>query len=452
MIKARMLLVALLALVGGLSIGLLWPRGGPPGAAPERPLYWVAPMDPSYRRDGPGKSPMGMELVPVYATDAEPAPGVRIDPTLTHNFGVRLGRVERAPIDEGLTTLGTVVLAEPLISHVHTRVSGWVEQLVANAQGDPVRRGDVLLELYSPELVRAQDEFLIARVNGNGALLSASLSRLRALGLSQEQIDALARRGEADERIALRAEDEGFVVALNVREGMFIEPGTEIMVLGSVDVVWVLAEIFEHQVPGVAVGQGARMTVDYLPGRVWEGEIEYLYPQLQLPTRTLRVRLSFPNPDGVLRPGMFGKVRIEASPTAPTLVVPVEALIRSGGDRPDRVVVALSGDRYRSRAVRVGRVTSTQAEILAGVAEGERVVLSGQFLIDSESDIDTDLLRMDAPDSDGRAGSMPMDHSGMDHSGMDHSGMDHSGMDHSGTAPGSEDDDAARAPRSGMPR
>jgi Cu(I)/Ag(I) efflux system membrane fusion protein len=340
---------------------------------------------------------MGMDLIPVYADDAGAAgPGVRIDPSLAFSFGVRLAAVERAPLDLSFETLGTVALAEPGVHHVHPRVPGWIERLTVDAEGDPVAAGQVLLELYAPDLVRAQEEFLIAREAGEAGLIDASRARLRALGMGPDQIAALAGRGRAEERIAVRAERDGFVLALNVREGMYVEPETEVMAVGSLDPVWVTAEVFERQVPAVAAGRPAELTVDYLPGRRWRGEVDYVYPQLDAATRTLPVRMVFPNPDGVLRPGMFGRLRLLEVETEPVLQIPAEALIPGVGAARNRVVVALGDDRYRARAVATGRRTADRIEIRAGLREGERVVASGQFLIDSESDVDAELLRMGA--------------------------------------------------------
>lgn len=427
----RWMIAGALGLLLGAGAGWFAADSGTTGVADrsaaggeQAPLYWVAPMDSSYRRDGPGKSPMGMDLIPVYEDDSTDLPGVRVSPTLAHNFGVRLASVTQAPLDLSIDTLGKVALAEPAIEHVHPRVSGWIERLVADTPGDPVRAGQVLLELYSPELVRGQEEFLVAQASGEEGLLEASRARLQALGVSAEQLADLAESGRARPRIALRAGRDGFLLSLGVREGMYVEPRTEVMAIGALDPVWVMAEVFERDVPGVEVGQRAELTLDYLPGERWTGEVDYVYPRLDPVARTLRVRLVLPNPEGLLRPGMFGNVRLFAAETAPTLQIPAEALIHGVGDAPDRVVVALADDRYGSRAVRVGRRTADRVEILAGLREGERVVASGQFLIDSESDVDTDLLRM---------GPAPTQPSGLDRPEDDHSEMDHAQRDHSGT-------------------
>ena len=231
--------VGAVALAAGLVLGWGLSRGhempaaaGAADAGDERePLYWVAPMDPDYRRDGPGRSPMGMDLVPVYEDDGAGA-GVRVSPDVQHNFGVRATPVRRAPLGGAVRTLGSVTLAEPLVEHVHTRTSGWIERLAADVEGDPVAEGDLLLELYSPELVRAQEEFLLAV---EPALRRASRDRLRALGMTRSRIDALRSRGAVSERLELRARRRGFVMDLSVREGMYVEPRTEVLAIAGLD-------------------------------------------------------------------------------------------------------------------------------------------------------------------------------------------------------------------------
>ena len=461
----RTVTIALLELLAGLGLGLvLAPHGAGPGwfgvpgeesaGNAGEPLYWVAPMDPNYRRDGPGKSPMGMDLVPVYAEDARgrrgDADGVRIAPEVAHNFGLRLAEVERAVLDESLTTLGRVALAEPLITHVHPRVRGWIERLAVRAQGDPVRAGDVLMELYAPDIARAQEEYLLARDSGDAQLAAASRTRLRALGFSAEQVARIDAGGALPERIAITAESDGFVMALNVREGMFVEPGTEMMAIAVLDPVWVIAELFEHQLGAAFVGQSATIRIDALPDLEIQGDVEFIYPVLDEAQRTLRVRMRVAKPAGRLRPGMFGEVRLSAAPTPPTLVIPRAALIPGVGEGPDRVVVALGDDRYDARPVRAGRRAGDRVEILEGLEAGVRVVVSGQFLIDSESSVDAELRRMGAaasgPDQAGMDDS-ETDDSETDDSETDHSGMDHSDMDHSEAGAGEDARPTGRSER-----
>ncbi|MBN7796475.1 efflux RND transporter periplasmic adaptor subunit [Parahaliea mediterranea] len=447
----KTLMIALAgALVGALATGLLL-RSGPsqPTAAADsesKPLYWVAPMDPNYRRDGPGKSPMGMDLVPVYAGDASDAGAgtVAIAPEVVNNLGVRTAAVQRRTWRSEIQTVGYVRYDEDRLVHIHPRVSGWVERLYVKAAGDPVAQGQPLYELYSPELVNAQEELLIAHKRNNSTLIDAATARLRALQMSAEFIEALLRRGRAVQTVTFHAVQGGVVDQLAIREGFYVEPGTTMMSIGQLDEVWVEAEVFERQAAALRAGLPVTMRLDYLPGRTWQGEVDYVYPNLDPELRTVRARLRFANPDGLLRPNMFAQVSIHGEADGEVLVVPREALIRTG--RQDRVVLAQGDGRFKSVAVRPGRVGESSVEILEGLAEGDEVVTSAQFLIDSESSKTSDFKRLQAPDGMDHSAMDhstmdhgDMDHSAMDHGNMDHGTMNHSGMDHPDPAPGSTD-------------
>jgi Cu(I)/Ag(I) efflux system membrane fusion protein len=395
-------IVTLAALAAALLLGLfagrsLVPSPGADGAgsaAPEREiLHWAAPMDPSYQRDGPGKSPMGMDLVPVYADDVDRQPGVvSIDPTVVNNLGVRSEPASFGPLSRRIETVGYVAYDEDTVQHVHTRVEGWIERLVTKATGDAVRQGQLLFELYSPTLVNAQQEFLAAMRSNNSVLLDASRDRLAALGITIGEIDELRRDREVRQRVRVYAEADGVIAHLGVREGIFVTPATEVMSIAKLDRVWVIAEVFERQAGWVRPGQRAEVELDYVPGRKWRGTVDYVYPELDPRTRTLRVRLRFDNETEVLRPNMFARVSILGDSTAPVVHVPREALIRGGN--MDRVVIALGDGRFRSRPVEVGVESGDRVAIREGLGKGERVVTSGQFLIDSESNIETALGRM----------------------------------------------------------
>ena len=366
-------------------------------------LYWRAPMDPNYRRDEPGKSPMGMDLVPVYADEADMnEPGlVSIDPRVVSNLGVRTARVERSVLSRRIETVGYVAYDEETLQQINTRVDGWIERLTVKAAGDPVRQGQVLFELYSPTLVNAQQEHVAAMRSTNDALHAASLQRLRALGMTPAEIDRLHEEQTVEQRIRVFAEKDGVVANLGVREGVYVTPATNVMSIAELDRVWVLAEVFEREAAWVAPGQRAEVRLDYLPGERWSGTVDYVYPELDPRTRTLQVRLRLENPTEVLRPNMFARIEIAASETSPVLHVPREAVIRGGN--LDRVVLALGEGRFRARPVELGIEAGDRIEIRTGVAEGDLIVTSGQFLIDSESNIDTALTRMDPqmdPDMD----------------------------------------------------
>jgi Cu(I)/Ag(I) efflux system membrane fusion protein len=402
-------------------------------------LYWVAPMDANYRRDEPGKSPMGMDLVPVYADDVDSQPGVvKIDPTIVNNLGVRTAKAERSVLMRRIETVGYITYDEDTVQHVHTRVDGWIEKLITKATGDPVEQGQLLFELYSPTLVNAQEEFLTAIRSGNPTLLKASRDRLDALGVSPSEIAQLEQERTVRQRVRVYADSDGVIAHLGVREGIYITPATEVMSIAKLDRVWVIAEVFERQSSWVRPGQKASVELDYLPGKTLEGTVDYVYPELDPKTRTLKVRLRFDNAGELLRPNMFSRVVIEADGFGSVVNVPREAVVRGGS--VNRVVLALGDGRYKAQPVRLGIESGDRVAIRSGLQAGDTIVVSGQFLIDSESNIESALARMNdgsgADDSGPGAGtseSETMD-SEMDHSqhtmepteAMDPE-MDHSG-------------------------
>ena len=388
-------LAILAALVAGVLVGQNMadePRTSE--VADNEILYWVAPMDPNYRRDAPGKSPMGMDLVPVYANAVDARPGVvSIDPTLVNNLGVRTELSKRGSLPRRIETVGYIGYDEDTLQHVHTRVEGWIEALAKTASGDPVRKGDLLFELYSPTLVNAQQEFLTALASNNQGLKDASRDRLTALGVTRNGIAQLERERAVRQRIRVFAESDGVIAHLGVREGIFVTPATEIMSVARLDRVWVLAEVFERQSAWVQPGQEATVELDYLPGRTLRGSVDYVYPELDPTTRTLKVRLRFDNEGATLRPNMFARVVIDGSAIDDIVHIPREAVIRGGTS--NRVVVDLGDGRFESRKVLIGIESGERVAIRQGVEEGERVVTSAQFLIDSESNISSALGRME---------------------------------------------------------
>ena len=356
-------------------------------------LYWVAPMDANYRRDKAGKSPMGMELVPVYA-DAAGGDGssVTIAPEVVQNLGVRTAVAERTRLWRGIDTVGYVDYDESKVSHIHLRTEGWIENLVVQSEGERVTKGQRLFDLYSPELVNAQEEFVQALNAGNKGLIRASRSRLGALGIPASQIKKLEKDRKSSQTIPVYAPQDGVVSTLQVREGMFIKPSTRIMSLADLSSVWLLAEIFERQTNWVETGQLTEVSLPYLPGRTWEGRVEYIYPSLDPKTRTLKVRLRFDNPGEALKPNMYANVKIFGGPQHDAIVIPVEALIRTG--REERVVIALGDGRFESRTVTAGIESGDWVAIIEGIQPGDRLVTSGQFLIDSEASLKASMQRM----------------------------------------------------------
>ena len=386
-------------IVSGLLALLLLPV--PVAAADEGEreiLYWVAPMDPNYRRDKPGNSPMGMDLVPVYA-DANDGDGssVTIAPEVVQNLGVRTAVAERTRLWRGIDTVGYVDYDESRVSHIHLRTDGWIENLAVESEGERVSKGQHLFDLYSPDLVNAQEEFIQALKMGNQALTRASRSRLQALGVPDSQIGQLEKSRKAGQTIPVFAPQDGVVAVLTVREGMYVKPADIIMSLADLSSVWLLAEIFERQSGWVAVGQPAEVKLAFLPGRIWEGTVEYIYPSLDPKTRTLKARLRFANADEALKPNMYANVTIYGGPKDDVVAIPVEALIRTG--REERVIVARGEGRFESRPVRAGIESGEWVEILQGIEPGEDIVVSGQFLIDSEASLKASMRRMTKTDA-----------------------------------------------------
>ncbi len=357
-------------------------------------LYWVAPMDPNFKRDEPGKSPMGMDLVPVYK-DTGAANQVSISPEVIQNFGVRLAEVERSRLWRGINTVGYVDYNEAMVSHIHLRTSGWIEHLATHSVGERFKKGDTLLQLYSPELVNAQQEYLQALRSGSRQLINSSGVRLKALGLSQPQIKQLKKTREILQSVPIYADQNGVVSELSVRHGMYVTPKNKVMSLANLSTVWLLVDVFEKQANWLKLGDVAEVTLSYQPGKKWLGRVSYIYPSLDETTRSLKVRLVFDNPNELLKPNMFAKVKILSGAKNNILVIPTEALIRTG--LQERVIIAKGDGKFEARIVQSGIESGRYIEILQGVKEFEKVVVSGQFLIDSEASLRGSLLRMSEP-------------------------------------------------------
>ncbi|MBE9540271.1 MAG: efflux RND transporter periplasmic adaptor subunit [Proteobacteria bacterium] len=363
---------------------------------PARPKYWVAPMDPNYRRDKPGKSPMGMDLIAVYEdamTASDAAGTIRISPAVVNNLGVKTREAVFEVWHSDISTVGYVQYDADKLVHIHPRVEGWIETLHVTAEGDPVEQGQALYEIYSPALVNAQNELLLALDRKNKKLITAARDRLQALQLPLDAIKNLEKTRVVQQAVTFYAPQQGVVDNLNVRTGFYVQPGTRIMSIGSLSEVWIEAEVFERQLPLLTEGAPVEMTLDYLPGKVWSGKVDYIYPSLDEKTRTVKVRLRFANEDRRLRPNMFAQISIASESSGKTLIVPSDAVIRTG--KVDRVVMALGEGRFRSVEVSIGRVSGTSTEILSGLGVGDTVVTSAQFLLDSESSKSADFERMD---------------------------------------------------------
>lgn len=393
----KTVIVGVAAVSLGVAIGLFFPKLDKTTDADveKKPLYWVAPMDANYRQDQPGKSPMGMDLVPVFEESGndDHGPGaVKISPDVENNLGVRIAKVKEDVLHIQIKTVGYVKYDEDQLKHIHPRVEGWIEKLYVKAAGDPIKKDQPLYELYSPQLVNAQEEYLLALNRNNQSLIIAARNRLEALQLSNSFIKQLKDKRKVQQNITFNAPQGGVVDNLNIREGFFVKPGTTLMSIGKLDQVWVEAEVFERQASLVKKGLPVSMTLDYLQGRQWQGEVDYVYPALDPKTRTLRVRLRFDNQDQVLKPNMFAEVQIFVDSKERFLLVPKEAVIRTGTKKV--VVLALGKGQFKSIAVELGLSDESHIAITDGLTAGDQVVVSAQFLLDSESSKTSDFKRM----------------------------------------------------------
>lgn len=365
------------------------------------PLYWVAPMDANYRRDQPGKSPMGMDLVPVYADDAKgekaPVGTVTIDPSVVNNLGVKSAFVEKTILSPNIDTVGYIAFDESKLWQVNVRVAGWVETLNINAIGERVNKGDVLFTIYSPELVKAQEELLNAYRTGRKGLVKGARERLYSLGVDKPQINSIVRTGKANKNIEIKATSNGVIASLNIREGGYLSPSQIVITAGPLEDVWVDAEVFERQAHWLSSGNKAVMTLDAVPGKTWEGEVDYVYPILDPKTRTMRMRLKFDNQDGALKPNMFANITIQPKTKEEVLTIPRQSVIRSGG--MTRVVLDEGNGKYRSARIVVGREAGNKTEVVKGLKENDKVVKSAQFLLDSESSKTAELSRINGPEN-----------------------------------------------------
>ena len=365
-------------------------------------LYWVAPMDPNYKRDKPGKSPMGMDLIPVYAEDMageQDKPGtITIDPSVENNLGVKSEPVTLEPLSPCIETVGYIAFDESQLWQTNVRVAGWVEKLFINAIGEKVNKGDVLFTLYSPELVKAQEELLNASRTGRTGLVKGATERLVTLGVDRAQIKAILKGGKASQTIEIKAPANGVIASLSIREGGYLSPAQAVISAGPLNNVWVDAEVFERQAQWIKAGSEASMTLDAIPGNEWQGKVDYVYPILDPNTRTLRVRLKFPNPDGELKPNMFANIALQPVSEESVLTIPKSAVIRSGGMA--RIVLVEGQGKYRSARIETGREAGDRVEVLQGLTQDDQVVTSAHFMLDSESSQSADLARINGVEQD----------------------------------------------------
>ena len=355
-----------------------------------KPLYYRHPHDPNRTSPEPKQDEMGMDYVPVYADAA--GPEVRISPAVVNNLGVRSEPATREALVRRAATVGYVTFDERRMRQVQPRAEGWIEGLSVRAVGETVKAGQLLFTLYSPMLESAQQEYLDAQRIGNRDLIDASRDRLRALGLDAGTAERLSRSGQATGRVPFHAPIGGVITELAVREGAMVSPNMMVLTITELGSLWVIAEVPESQAAWVRPGTAAELRLPSLPGEMLSGRVEYVYPELNMETRTLRARIVLGQLGAGIRPNMLANVTLVGEASEPAVTIPRSALIRSGSE--DRVVVALGEGRFAPRRVVAGSESGERVVIREGLTEGEQVVVAAQFLLDSEANLRAGMERL----------------------------------------------------------
>ncbi|MDB2387080.1 efflux RND transporter periplasmic adaptor subunit [Shewanella sp.] len=375
-------------------------------------VKYVCPMHPHAISDEAGTCPIcGMNLEKVSVGGATEEVVVSVSGGMQQALGMRSEQVSKGTLWKLVKTVGTVQYNENAIGHAHTRVNGWLETLMVHTVGQQVKKGQLLYELYSPELVNAQDDYMQAidylkqdKNRGAGLLRKARL-RLELLGLSTHTIKQLERTGETIYRVPYYAEQDGFVSQLSVRHGMYVQPGDTLFEIVDLSSVWVIADVFENEQSWLEQGRPVEVTAAAQGLFDLESTIDYIYPELDPISRAMRVRVKLDNPGKHLKPGTLVDVKLFGGPQRDVLSVPTEALILTG--RENRVVVQRTDNTFTSVAVKVGMISQGKAEITEGVKVGDKVIVSGQFLLDSEASIQGSLQRLSGSNSSENTASTP---------------------------------------------
>jgi Cu(I)/Ag(I) efflux system membrane fusion protein len=362
--------------------------------AERKVLYWYDPMYPGQKFDKPGKSPfMDMQLVPKYADEAEREAGtIAISPQVVQNLGVRTAEATKGSLEQKFEAVGSVAYNERGVVQLQARAAGFVEKLHARAPLDPVKKGQPLIEILFPEWAGAQEEYLLLKKSEPG-LAQAARERLVLLGMTEREIAAVDREGRPHPRVTLFAPISGVIAELGVREGMTVAPGAPLFRIVDLSTVWVNAEVPEAQASWLQPGAPVEARVAAYPGAVFKGRVGAILPEINIATRTLRSRIELANPDARLKPGMFATLAFAGS-AVQSVLVPSEAVIRTGSR--DVVIVALGDGRFRATEVEVGTEAGGQSAIRRGIDAGDKVVLSGQFLIDSEASLTSTIARLES--------------------------------------------------------
>jgi Cu(I)/Ag(I) efflux system membrane fusion protein len=361
--------------------------------------FYKSSMNPGEISQKPGKDTMGMDMVPVYESDGGGDSAIiSIDPVTVQNMGFRSAIVARGPVRRTIRTVGVIDFDETTLADVTTKFRGWIEKLYADSTGKQLHRGDPLFEIYSPELYSAQTEYLLALSQSSGAdsMKGSALNKLTFFDIPAEQIAELEKTRQVKKTLRINAPRDGIVVEKMAVEGQLVEAGMKLYRLADLSLVWVQSQVYENDLALIQLGQEAEMTLTYLPDRKFRGRVTYIYPTVDEKTRTAKVRMEFHNPGYLLKPGMFATVELHAEIEADALLVPDMAVLRSG--EKNTAFVALDGGKFDPRTLVLGpRSENNSYQVISGLNEGERVVTSGQFMLDSESQLREAIQKMLKP-------------------------------------------------------
>ena len=415
-------LIGIVALSVGLGLGYFMFGGNSAsvtGSTSEekQPLFYRNPMNPEVTSPVPAQDAMGMDYVPVYAeAEVGNVEGtVKISPATQHNIGVRTATAERRAFSRTIRAIGRVDYDEEKMVRLHPKVDGWIRELRIDKTGQPVAEDDILLSIYSPKLVSTQQEYLLALNHledlkdsrfddirrGAEALVTSSRQRLTLLDVPEHQIRELEESREIKESLHIHSPAAGTVLRIGARQGQYVSPATELYMIVDLSTVWVYADVYEYELPWVKEGDQVEMTLASVPGRTFTGELAYIYPYAEPKTRTTRIRLVFDNADLLLRPEMFSEVTIRTEEKLDQIVVPSEAVVRSGDY--NQIFVMTGAGTFEPRRVQLGVESGGLVAVTAGVQAGEKVVTSAQFLIDSESKLREATAKMLKPKQDADA-------------------------------------------------
>jgi len=363
-----------------------------PATGQRKLLYYRNPMGLPDTSPVPKKDSMGMDYIPVYEGEEPDDSGVvKVSPARVQTLGVKTAIAEMAELDAPVRAVGRVEVNERAVAEVAPKFEGWIEKLYINATGDPVRRGQALFSVYSPELVSAQKELSIAqdlKLDTPGADPAARDSARRLAEAARERLrnwDVQAQDGKVAHRLTFSSPVNGVVLEKKAVEGMRFAPGMTIFRVADLSTVWVIADAYEQDLARIQVGQAAEIRIDAFPDQRFEAKVTYLYPTLNAPTRTTQVRLELANKDGLLRPGMFAHVDLATGGSSPRLTIPASAIIDTGSRQV--VLLALEEGKFKPQAVKIGQRGRDKVEILEGLSEGDKVVVAANFLIDAESNL-----------------------------------------------------------------